>query len=169
MICPIRRKPPNRLQPFVRFGAWRARPCGTDGGGTLAEPVTPPARPAEILTARLRLVPLKPADLDDLARMYADPEVMLGSSGVGSVRSREIRRSGSGTPWSSRQHRSTAPSGLKTGVTGASWVAVDCARNRKPLRPSSPSHSFGLRGVAGSRPRRPAPFLNGESRTASSG
>jgi RimJ/RimL family protein N-acetyltransferase len=55
----------------------------------LAEPVILPARPAEILTARLRLVPLKPADLDDLARMYADPEVMLGSSGVGSVRSRE--------------------------------------------------------------------------------
>src|SRR6266571_4374186 len=89
MICPIRRKPPNRLQPFLRFGTGRARASGTDGGEALAEAVTPPARSAEILTARLRLVPLKPADLDDLARMYADPEVMVGSSGVGSVRSRE--------------------------------------------------------------------------------
>jgi RimJ/RimL family protein N-acetyltransferase len=49
----------------------------------------PNGRPAEILTARLRLVPLKPADLGDLAQMYSDPDVMLGSSGVAAARSRE--------------------------------------------------------------------------------
>lgn len=48
----------------------------------------PEARPADILTARLRLVPLKRADLDDLAQMYSDPDVMLGSSGVAAARSR---------------------------------------------------------------------------------
>lgn len=43
----------------------------------------------EIITPRLRLIPLKLADLDDLAQMYADPEVMRGSSGVAAPRSRE--------------------------------------------------------------------------------
>ncbi len=34
-------------------------------------------------------MPLQPADLDNLAQMYADPEVMLGSSGVAAARSRK--------------------------------------------------------------------------------
>jgi [ribosomal protein S5]-alanine N-acetyltransferase len=36
----------------------------------------------EILTSRLRLTPLSLDDFEELAAMYADPEVMLGSSGV---------------------------------------------------------------------------------------
>jgi [ribosomal protein S5]-alanine N-acetyltransferase len=43
----------------------------------------------EILTTRLRLTPLTAGDLEDLAAMYSDPEVMLGSSGAAIPRTRE--------------------------------------------------------------------------------
>jgi [ribosomal protein S5]-alanine N-acetyltransferase len=43
----------------------------------------------EILTTRLRLTPLSSGDLEELAAMYSDPEVMLGSSGSAVPRTRE--------------------------------------------------------------------------------
>lgn len=43
---------------------------------------------AEILTTRLRLTPLSVGDFDELAAMYSDPEVMLGSSGAAVPRTR---------------------------------------------------------------------------------
>jgi RimJ/RimL family protein N-acetyltransferase len=43
----------------------------------------------EILTTRLRLTPLSADDFEELAAMYSDPEVMLGSSGVVVPRTRE--------------------------------------------------------------------------------
>jgi ribosomal-protein-alanine N-acetyltransferase len=45
--------------------------------------------PIEIETDRLLLAPIHSGDLDDLARMYSDPEVMRGSSGIARARSRE--------------------------------------------------------------------------------
>jgi len=42
----------------------------------------------ELLTRRLRLSPLSAGDFDELAAMYADPEVMLGSSGAAVPRTR---------------------------------------------------------------------------------
>jgi RimJ/RimL family protein N-acetyltransferase len=45
--------------------------------------------PVEIETDRLFLAPIQSRDLDDLARMYTDPEVMRGSSGIAKARSRE--------------------------------------------------------------------------------
>jgi RimJ/RimL family protein N-acetyltransferase len=42
----------------------------------------------EILTKRLRLTPLSADDFDELAAMYSDPEVMLGSSGAAVPRTR---------------------------------------------------------------------------------
>jgi ribosomal-protein-alanine N-acetyltransferase len=42
----------------------------------------------DILTPRLFLKPLSADDLDDLAALYADPEVMRGSSGVAAPRDR---------------------------------------------------------------------------------
>jgi [ribosomal protein S5]-alanine N-acetyltransferase len=42
----------------------------------------------EILTTRLRLTPLSADDFEELAAMYSDPEVMLGSSGVAVPRTR---------------------------------------------------------------------------------
>jgi ribosomal-protein-alanine N-acetyltransferase len=45
--------------------------------------------PVEIETDRLLLAPIHSSDLDDLARMYTDPEVMRGSSGIAKARSRE--------------------------------------------------------------------------------
>jgi RimJ/RimL family protein N-acetyltransferase len=47
------------------------------------------ARVTEILTSRLRLTPLSQGDFEELAAMYSDPEVMLGSSGDASPRTRE--------------------------------------------------------------------------------
>jgi hypothetical protein len=41
-----------------------------------------------ILTPRLRLRPLVDGDLEDLVALHADPEVMLGSSGVATPRTR---------------------------------------------------------------------------------
>ncbi len=43
----------------------------------------------EIDTTRLHLAPLQSSDLDDLIQMYADPEVMRGSSGIARARTRE--------------------------------------------------------------------------------
>jgi RimJ/RimL family protein N-acetyltransferase len=43
----------------------------------------------EILTTRLRLTPLSADDFEELAAMYSDPEVMLGSSGAAVPRTRE--------------------------------------------------------------------------------
>jgi RimJ/RimL family protein N-acetyltransferase len=43
----------------------------------------------EIVTTRLRLTPLCSTDFEELADMYADPKVMLGSSGSAMPRSRE--------------------------------------------------------------------------------
>ncbi len=43
----------------------------------------------EILTRRLRLTPLSAWDLDALREMYADPDVMLGSSGVAVARTHQ--------------------------------------------------------------------------------
>ncbi len=43
----------------------------------------------EILTSRLRLRPLSITDLEALVDMYADPEVMVGSSGEALARSRQ--------------------------------------------------------------------------------
>jgi RimJ/RimL family protein N-acetyltransferase len=40
----------------------------------------------EILTSRLRLTPLSLDDFEELAAMYSDPEVMLGSSGAAAPR-----------------------------------------------------------------------------------
>jgi [ribosomal protein S5]-alanine N-acetyltransferase len=42
----------------------------------------------EILTTRLRLTPLCAEDFEELAAMYSDPEVMLGSSGAAVPRTR---------------------------------------------------------------------------------
>jgi [ribosomal protein S5]-alanine N-acetyltransferase len=42
----------------------------------------------DILTSRLRLQPLAEDDLDDLVGLHADPEVMLGSSGIATPRTR---------------------------------------------------------------------------------
>jgi len=44
---------------------------------------------ADIETPRLRLSPLCLDDLDDLIELYADPEVMRGSSGIARARTRE--------------------------------------------------------------------------------
>jgi ribosomal-protein-alanine N-acetyltransferase len=42
-----------------------------------------------LATSRLRLTPLSSDDLEELVAMYADPEVMLGSSGAAVPRTRE--------------------------------------------------------------------------------
>jgi RimJ/RimL family protein N-acetyltransferase len=42
----------------------------------------------ELLTKRLRLTPLSADDFDELAAMYSDPEVMLGTSGAAVPRTR---------------------------------------------------------------------------------
>jgi len=46
----------------------------------------------EILASRLRLTPLSSGDFDELAAMYSDPEVMLGSSRAAVPRTREESR-----------------------------------------------------------------------------
>ncbi len=48
--------------------------------------------PTEILTKRLRLTTLSLDDLDVLTRLYSDPQVMAGSSGVAAARTSEESR-----------------------------------------------------------------------------
>jgi len=56
--------------------------------GTVVSPNPGVARQTWICTARLRLRPLCADDLSDLVELYADPEVMRGSSGVAVARDR---------------------------------------------------------------------------------